>query len=79
MGPSGQVNVTAILFEGQTLLGHPDFSGGALQDARTAEIRMVVRYHGPVDPGRLLQQLFTFEPDLATDVQRTIHLPPPAP
>ncbi|MCI0461474.1 MAG: hypothetical protein L0Z62_31370 [Gemmataceae bacterium] len=83
VGPSGTASFAAHLNEGETLLGHP-LSGGSLVDARTAEIHLVIRYHGPADPGRLDEQLHSFEPGLDTDadpntrnVQVTIH-PPPA-
>jgi hypothetical protein len=38
---------------------------------------MVVRYHGPVDPGRVHEQTHTFEPTRAVDFAITTH-PPPA-
>ncbi len=34
---------------------------------------MVVRYHGPTDPGRIHEQTHTFEPDRAFNFLITIH------
>jgi len=78
VGPEGTLTVAAHLNEGEFISGHPIFPGGSLQDARHAEIRMVLRYHGPVDPGHLYEQTHTFQPELGpqADVLRTIH---PAP
>ncbi|MGH7200728.1 MAG: hypothetical protein ACREJB_09000 [Planctomycetaceae bacterium] len=48
------------------------------EDARTAEIQMIVRYHGPKNPGRIFEQTHTFQPELGleADAQISIH---PAP
>ena len=78
-GSNGKANFTVSLHEGETLVSHPTRSGGSLQDALRAEIRVQLRFHGPADPdpARLSEQLTMFEPDGATDAQLTIH-PPPA-
>ncbi len=76
VGQSGNATFAAHLKEGEILQGHPTLSGGSLQDARRAEIRMVIRYHGPVDPRRVHEQTHTFEPDRARDVLITIHRAP---
>jgi hypothetical protein len=72
----GDLNVATNLNEGEAISGHPIFPSGSLQDARHAEIRMVVRYHGPVDPGQVYEQTHTFEPGRATDFAITFHEPP---
>ena len=74
---SGVAAVVAVLNEGETV-GDPPIAGreGTLQDARRAEIWMVVRNHGPVDPERLHEQTHTFEPDRAYNFLVTMH---PAP
>ncbi len=72
----GDLNVATNLNEGEMISGHPIFPSGSLQDARHAEIRIVVRYHGPVDPGRVYEQTHTFEPSRATDFAITFHVPP---
>ena len=75
VGEGGNLIFAVHLKEGEFLSGHPVFPSGSLQDARRQEIRMVVRYHGPVDPGRLYEQTHTFEPGIATDFLVTIHRP----
>ncbi len=37
------------------------------------DIGMVVRYHGPPDPGRIHEQTNSFEPGVAEDFARTRH------
>ncbi len=76
VGPEGTATFAAHLNEGETLVGHPTLSGGSLQDARQAEIRVVIRFHGPADLGRIFEQTHTFEPGVGVDAQRSIH---PAP
>lgn len=76
LGEGGQLNFTAHLNEGETISGHPVFPSGSLQDARQQEIHMVIRYHGPADPGRIHDQTHTFEPDRASNLLITMH---PAP
>jgi hypothetical protein len=73
VGEGGQLTLTAHLQEGEIISGHPVFPSGSLQDARLQDIGMVVRYHGPADPGRIYEQTHTFEPGVATDFLFTIH------
>jgi hypothetical protein len=75
VGRGGHLTFSVHLNEGEFISGHPVFPSGSLQDARHQEIRMVVRYHGPVDPGRLYEQTHTYEPGVATDFLITIHRP----
>jgi hypothetical protein len=77
VGEGGHLTFAAHLNEGEFISGHPVFPSGSLQDAREATVRMVVRYHGPVDPGRVHEQTHTFEPTRAVDFAITTH-PPPA-
>ena len=51
--------------------------GPGMTDARKAEVHLVVRDHGDVDPDRIYEQLSTFEPDCAdcADVQFAVHQP----
>src|SRR5262249_39401512 len=83
VGESGIVNVAAHVNVGE-IVGDPPLpliGVGTLQDPLHATIRLVVRYHGPVDPGHVFEQTHTFQPELGAgppaDVRITIH-PPPA-
>jgi hypothetical protein len=76
VGQGGHLNVAVHLKEGEILSGHPVFPSGSLSDARRQEIRMVIRYHGPVDPGRIYEQTHTFEPGVAVDFLITTHKAP---
>lgn len=77
----GNVNFNAVLPVGRAL--GELLAGPGLVDPRKAEIHIVVRAHGPLDPIRAYEQLSTFEPHpilggtcvLCEDVQVTIHLP----
>lgn len=52
IGASGKASFAGHLNEGQITNEHPAFIGGpGLTDARGAEIHLVVRSHGPVQPG----------------------------
>jgi hypothetical protein len=80
VGRRGKATFAAHLKEGDPLTERSPL--GTLEDAREAESRLVVRYHGPIDPGRLKEQLTTFEPGLDTDgdpgtgnVQISFHVP----
>jgi hypothetical protein len=81
VGQSGIANVSAYLRVGETV-GDPPLAGfeGTLQDARHAVIALVVRYHGPVDPGHVWEQTHTYQPELGfgppADARITIHPPP---
>jgi len=72
VGPDGNARFAANLKEGEPL----SIAGGPLEDARAAEIHVVVRYHGPVDPRNLYDQLHTFEPGIAVNVQFSMHEAP---
>lgn len=66
VGPNGKGSFAANLKEGEPLSIR-----GSLEDAREENIHIVVRYHGPVDPTRLAEQLSTFEPALDMDADPT--------
>jgi hypothetical protein len=68
VGPSGKASFGANL-----KVGEPLSIRGSLEDARLEDIHIVVRYHGPVDPTRLAEQLGTFEPDDAVNVLYSPH------
>ena len=76
LGQGGNLNVATHLREGEMISGVPFLPGGTLHDARRGEIWMVVRYHGPVDPGRVYEQTHTYEPGQATDLLITMHRAP---
>jgi hypothetical protein len=76
VGAGGDLAFSAHLNEGDVISGHPVFPSGSLEDARAATVRMVVRYHGAVDPGRVYEQTHTFEPARAIDFAITFHRPP---
>jgi hypothetical protein len=73
VGAGGVLILTAHLNEGQFIEGHPVFASGSLTDARAQDIGMVVRYHGPAEPGRIFEQMNNFEPATAIDFVRTRH------
>jgi hypothetical protein len=68
VGPSGKASFGANLKEGEPLSIR-----GSLEDARAENIHLVVRYHGPMDPTRLAEQLGTFEPENAINVLFSPH------
>ncbi len=79
VGPNGTANFAAHLNEGDTggsLFLQPS---PGLIDAETAEIHIVVRSHGPFDPGRIPEQIHTVENDcdeeVCEDLQFAIHQP----
>ena len=76
VGEGGNLTFSVHLNEGEIISGHPVFPSGSLQDALRQEIRMVVRYHGPADPGRIYEQTHTFEPTRAFNFLITIHQAP---
>ena len=77
VGEGGQLTFTAHLKEGEILSGHPMLSnGGSLTDARLQNIGMVVRSHGPADPGRIYEQTHTFEDGVAFNYLFTRHNAP---
>lgn len=62
VGGSGKAGLAGHLSEGEVTNEHPAFQGGpGLLDARGAEIHLVVRSHGPVQPGNNHQMYNSFE------------------
>lgn len=82
--PDANISITfsSYLPEGRTL--GQVLAGEGLWDAQVAEVHLVVRDHGPLDPDRLYEQLSTFEPgpltggscEICFDVQFSVFLPP---
>lgn len=61
VGASGRAAFASHLNEGQITNEHPLFVGGpGLTDARGAEIHLVLRSHGPLNPEALPEQISTF-------------------
>jgi hypothetical protein len=61
VGASGKGKFASHLREGQITSEHPLFVGGpGLLDARGAEIHLVVRSHGPLNPAAMPEQIKTF-------------------
>jgi hypothetical protein len=76
VGQDGILNVSAHVSVGEVLSGHPVLPSGPLQDPLHATITLVVRSHGPADPGRIYEQTHTFEPTMASNFLISIHAPP---
>lgn len=76
IGEGGNLTFSVHLNEGEIIEGHPVFPSGAVDDAQGQDIGMVIRYHGPVDPGFLYEQTHTFEPGVAIDALFTRHNAP---
>jgi hypothetical protein len=72
VGRHGKTRFSADLSVGEVLMLHP-LSGGSLEDPRHADIIMVMRYHGPVDPAHIDEQKHSFQPDTAVNAFITIH------
>jgi hypothetical protein len=78
---SGRIIFTAVLPVGSAL--GEVLAGSTWFDTRKAEVHIVVRGHGPLDPSRAYAQLTTFEPHPVLggtcvpceDVQAAVHLP----
>jgi hypothetical protein len=77
VGQDGILNFSAHVSEGEVLSGNPHLPSGPLQDPLHATITLVVRAHGPADPGRIYEQTHTFEPTTAANYLISIHAPPP--
>jgi hypothetical protein len=77
VGQDGILDFSAHVSVGEVLSGHPTFASGPLQDPLHATITLVVRAHGPADPGRIYEQTHTFEPATAVNYLISIHAPPP--
>jgi hypothetical protein len=76
VGEGGNLNFSAHVNVGEVLSGNPDLPSGPLQDPLHAQIRLVVRSHGPAEPGRIYEQTHTFEPDRAFNFLISVHAPP---
>jgi hypothetical protein len=75
VGKDGTVNFSGDLSVGEILRLHP-LSGGTLEDPYHADIIMVLRYHGPVDPQNIDDQRHTYQEDTAVNALITIHNAP---
>jgi hypothetical protein len=75
VGHDGTIHVSADLSVGEILTLHP-LSGGSLEDPQHADIIMVMRYHGPVDPQSINDQRHSFQPESAVNALITIHNAP---
>lgn len=78
VGESGIANFSGHVREGD-IVGNPSIPGreGTLQDPLHATVTLVVRSHGPAEPGRIHEQTHSFEPDRAFNFLISIHVPPP--
>jgi hypothetical protein len=77
VGEGGNLNVSAHVKVGEVLSGHATLPSGPLQDPLHATITLVVRFHGPAEPGRIHEQTHTFEDGTAVNFLRSTHAPPP--
>jgi hypothetical protein len=77
VGEGGILNFSAHVSVGEVLSGNPDFPPGPLQDPLHSKITLVVRSHGPADPGRIHDQTHMYEFGVAVNYLRSIHAPPP--
>lgn len=77
---SGEATFAGHLKAGEVLLNNDLELDEVLENARTAEIHLIVRYHGPAVPGRIPEQIRTgeFDNPNVIDVQFAVN-PPPAP
>src|SRR5262249_51176898 len=80
VGRGGNLNFSAHVSAGEVLGAgndvNPDFPSGPLQDPLHAQITLVVRYHGPAEPGRIDEQPHTYEPTGAVNFLRSVHRAP---
>jgi hypothetical protein len=77
VGQGGNLNFSAHVRTGEVLSGNEHLPSGPLQDPLHATITLVVRSHGPADPGRIHEQTHTFEATTAFNYLVSIHAPPP--
>ena len=76
VGQGGNLNFSAHVRTGEVLSGNEHLPSGTLQDPLHATITLVVRSHGPAEPGRIHEQTHTFEPDRAFNFLISVHAPP---
>lgn len=78
ISPGGTASFAGSLREG-AVVDHLFGGSGSLIDTREAEIHLVIRTHGPKEPGSIPEQIHTFElscaPPACEDVQFAIHQP----
>ena len=77
VGESGNATFAGHVKTGD-VVGNPSIPGleGTLQDPLHANITLVVRSHGPADPGQIHEQTHTFQPGVAVNYLISIHAPP---
>ena len=75
---SGMATFGGHLKQGDVLMNDFLELDEVLEDPRTAEIHLIVRYHGPAEPGRIYEQTHTLEPELGleADLQFSVHAAP---
>lgn len=75
---SGEATFAGHLKVGDVLLNNDLELDEMLENARTAEIHLIVRFHGQADPGRIAEQIHTgeFDDPAVVDVQFAVN---PAP
>ena len=81
VGPTGEARFASHLSEGTVLMDDNLDPVVVFEDARSAEIHLIVRHHGPADPGRIPEQIHTGEFDTLgpdADVQFSVHPAPAA-
>ena len=71
---SAHVSVGEVLGAGNDV--NPDFPSGPLQDPLHSKITLVVRSHGPAEPGQIHEQTHTNQPGVAVNYLISIHAPP---
>jgi hypothetical protein len=78
VGESGNVTFSGHVNVGD-IVGNPSIPGleGTLQDPLHAKITLVVRSHGPADPGRIHEQTHSFESGVAFNFLVSVHAPRP--
>jgi hypothetical protein len=81
VGQDGILNFSAHVSAGEVLGAgsdvNPDFPSGPLQDPLHSKITLVVRAHGPAEPGHIYEQTHTNQPGVAMNFLISIHAPPP--
>jgi len=79
VGQSGNLEFSAHVSTGEVLGAgndvNPDFPSGPLTDPQHATITLVVRYHGPANPGQIYEQSHTHQPGVAFNFLKSVHAP----